>query len=164
MLAYIRSVIENVRRLSHDLSPSILEDIGLSAAIQRLVDDFMKYCTIDADIDIEEIDDFFSSEKQIIIYRVFQEILTNIEKHAEASRVSVIIKNIGGSIFFTVKDNGKGFKTKKRSGKYSSRKGIGLAAMQERSRMLGSSFNIQSREGMGTEITFSAPIDREVNQ
>jgi len=164
MLAYIRSVIENVRRLSHDLSPSILEDIGLSAAIQRLVDDFMKYCTIDADIDIEEIDDFFSSEKQIIIYRVFQEILTNIEKHAEASRVSVIIKNIGGSIFFTVKDNGKGFKTKKRSGKYSSREGIGLAAMQERSRMLGPSFNIKSREGMGTEITFSAPIDREVNQ
>ncbi len=164
MLAYIRSVIENVRRLSHDLSPSILEDIGLSAAIQRLVDDFMKYCTIDADIDIEEIDDFFSSEKQIIIYRVFQEILTNIEKHAEASRVSVIIKNIGGSIFFTVKDNGKGFKTKKRSGKYSSREGIGLAAMQERSRMLGSFFNIKSREGMGTEITFSAPIDREVNQ
>ncbi len=164
MLAYIRSVIENVRRLSKDLSPSILEDIGLSAAIQRLIDDFMKYCTIGADIDIEEIDDFFSSEQQIIIYRIFQEILTNIEKHAEANRVSVIIKNVGGSIFFTVKDNGKGFKTERRSGKYSSSKGIGLAAMQERARMLDSSFNIMSREGMGTEITFSVPIDGEVNQ
>ena len=164
MLGYIRSVIENVRRLSRDLSPSILEDIGLSAAIGRLIDDFMRYCTIDADIDIEEIDDFFSPEQQIIIYRIFQEILTNIEKHAEASRVSVIIKNVDGSIFFTVQDNGKGFKTERRSGKYSSSKGIGLAAMQERARMLGSSFTIQSREGRGTEITFSVPIDSEVNQ
>ncbi|MBW2544141.1 MAG: PAS domain S-box protein [Deltaproteobacteria bacterium] len=164
MLGCIDSVIENVRRISRDLSPSILEDIGLSAAIQRLIDDFIKYYNIDADIDIEKIDEFFSSEQQIIIYRIFQEILTNIDKHAEASRASIIIKNVDGSIFFTVKDNGKGFKTRRHSGKYSSKKGIGLAAMQERARMLGSSFNIGSKEGMGTEITFTVPIDGEVNQ
>ncbi len=161
MLDYIHFVIENVRKLSRDLSPSILEDIGLSAAIQRLIDDFRKYCDIDADIDIEEIDDFFSSEQQIFIYRIFQELLTNIEKHAEASHVSVSIKNVGGSICFTVQDNGKGFTVERNFDKYSLKTGIGLAAMQERARMLGASFTIRSGESMGTAITFSVPIDGE---
>jgi len=164
VLDYIHCVIENVRNLSRDLSPSILEDIGLSAAIQRLLDDFMKYYNIDGGIDIEEIDDFFSSEQQIIIYRIFQEILTNIEKHAGASHVSVTIKHAGGSIYFTVKDNGKGFHIKRHFGKYSVGKGIGLAAMQERARMLGAAFSIRSIEGVGTEITFSVPIESGGNR
>jgi signal transduction histidine kinase len=91
-LQYIDQVIEDVRRLSRDLSPSILEDLGLSAALHWLINNLMKNYLIEISLDVEDINHLFSQDAQIIIYRIFQEALTNIGKHAQATKVSVVMK------------------------------------------------------------------------
>jgi signal transduction histidine kinase len=151
-------VIENVRRLSRDLSPSILEDLGLSAAIEWLISDFARHYNISTSCDTENIDDFFSHEHQIIIYRIFQEILSNIRKHAEANQVSVSIKKQNGAIFFQVQDNGKGFDLTEVSSKNSTEKGMGLTAMYERALIVGSALDMWAQRGKGTKISFTIPL------
>lgn len=151
---YLDFVIENVRRLSRDLSPSILEDLGLTAAIQWLIKDFAKHYDIEADVDIDDINDFFSLEKQIIIYRIFQEFLTNISRHSQSDRVRASIKKKRGQVRFMAEDNGRGFDLTEVQERRSHEKGIGLAAMQERVLMLGSTLDIFTRRGQGTRIAF----------
>lgn len=158
-ITYINEVIENVRRLSRDLSPSILESLGLFAAIKWLVDAFTKHTRIDCSLDMKPIRNVFSEEEEITIYRMIQECLTNIAKHADATHVSVIVKEDGGYARFEVKDNGTGFDIQEYWGKDPGKKGLGLAAMYERTRMLGGTLNIDGQEQGGTAITFTVPID-----
>jgi len=155
---YIDFTIENVRRLSRDLSPSILEDLGLSAAIDWLLNDFTKYYDIETNVDAKDISDCFSLEKQIIIYRIFQEALTNITKHADADKVEVLIKGDGRKILFSIRDNGRGFDYKAVLARESIEKGLGLPAMYERALMLGSSLEIESQDRKGTQISFSVSV------
>jgi len=158
-IAYINEVIENVRRLSRDLSPSILENLGLSAAIRWLVDAFTKHTKIECSLDIREIENMFSEEEEITIYRMIQECLTNIAKHAQATHVSLVIREQEGCAFFRVEDNGRGFNVREAFSKDPGKKGLGLAAMYERTRMLGGAIDIWSQEGGGTRITFTVPLD-----
>ncbi len=159
VIGYINEVTENVRRLSRDLSPSILEDLGLSAAIRWLVDAFTKHSNIGCSLEMMEMENLFSQEGQIIIYRIIQECLTNIAKHAQATLVSIVIKKQDGRVFFRVEDNGKGFNIREAFRKDPSKKGLGLAAMYERTRMLGGFLDISSQKGAGTRITFIVPLD-----
>jgi len=158
-IAYINEVIENVRRLSRDLSPSILENLGLSAALRWLVDAFTKHTKIECSLEMREIENMFSEEEEITIYRMIQECLTNIAKHAQATHVSLIIREQEGSAFFRVEDNGRGFNVREAFSKDPGKKGLGLAAMYERTRMLGGAIDIWSQEGGGTRITFTVPLD-----
>ena len=105
-----------------------------------------------------EMEDMFSDEEQITIYRIIQECLTNIAKHAQATHVSLVIKKQEGCTFFRVEDNGEGFNLPEVFGKDPGEKGLGLSAMYQRARMLGSSLDIWSQEGMGTRITFTVPF------
>jgi len=155
---YIDFTIENVRRLSRDLSPSILEDLGLSAAIDWLLSDFSRYYDIETNVDAKDISDCFFLEKQIIIYRIFQEALTNIAKHAGAGKVEVLIKEDDGRILFSIRDNGRGFDYKAVLARESIEKGLGLPAMYERALMLGSSLEIESQDRKGTQIFFSVSV------
>ena len=152
---YLDFIIENVRRLSRDLSPSILEDLGLTAALERLIEDFSKHYGICPHVGIENIDHCFSRENSIIIYRIFQEIFTNIGKHARAEDFSVRISRQDAAVTFWVEDNGKGFDRVAPSSQRTPERGIGLAAMEERAVMLGSRLALSSRPGQGTRIVFS---------
>lgn len=157
-LKYIDQTIENVRRLSRDLSPSILEDLGLTAALRWLIEDFAKhYNSINISIDLMEIDNLFFQEGQIIIYRIFQEALTNIVKHAHATHIYVVINKQDGNVCFSVEDDGKGFDVEQIFTRHAPEKGLGLAAMDERIRMLGGLLDIKSQKGRGTKITFILP-------
>ena len=155
---YIDFTIENVRRLSRDLSPSILDDLGLSAAIDWLLTDFARYYDIDTNVETVDIKNFFSVEKQIVIYRIFQEALTNIAKHADAGKVDVLIKSDGDRVLFLIQDNGCGFDYEAMADREATEKGLGLTAMYERALMLGSSLEIQSQDRVGTQISFSVPM------
>ena len=158
MLRYMDRIIENVRRLSRDLSPSILEDLGLSAALHCLIDDAAPYYNIRTDCTMDDIDDIFSHEAQIIIYRIFQEILANVGKHAGAERLSVRISKEEGQVAFSVKDDGCGFDLRRVQKRAPKEKGLGLAAMDERIRMLKGTLNIETHEGTETHISFKIPI------
>lgn len=161
IIAHIELIIENVRRISRDLMPSILEDLGLFASLQWLVENFSKQHAISITLDMEDIDHLFSREVQVNLYRVFQESFTNISKHADAKEVSVEVKKEGGYISFVVKDNGKGFELNKIINRKFNEKGVGLMAMNERMHMMGGTFEVNSLPGKGTTIKFVVPIEEK---
>jgi PAS domain S-box-containing protein len=162
LLNYLDGIIENIRRLSRDLSPTILEELGLSSALRFLLEEFSKYSDINNySFDTDEIDHLFSPQGQINIYRIFQESLTNIVKHSQAQKISVVIKKHDDYVSITVQDDGKGFDVEQTLAQETSQRGLGLAAMHERVRMAGGSLNIWSQPGSGTRITFTIPTGRE---
>ena len=155
----IDQIIENVRRLSRDLRPAVLDDLGLSAALQWLTKNFEKNFKIRVSVDTPDINHFFSHDAQIMIYRVFQEALTNIRKHAGAKNVSVMIKRQEDWVSFVVEDDGKGFDVTKALTKDVLQRGLGISTMDERIRMLKGSLNLWSQAGAGTRISFTIPIN-----
>ena len=161
MHTYIKEVIENVRRLSRDLCPSILEDLGLWAAIRRLIESFSEYSGIECSLDLIETGNLFSKEQEITVYRMAQECLTNIAKHAHATHVTVSIHQEDGSVLFRIEDNGKGFDVHEAFHKDPGERGLGLPALHERARILGGSMDVWSRKGAGTKISFTVPLDKK---
>ena len=154
---YIDQVIENVRRLSRDLSPIILEDFGLSAAIRWLINNFAKRYNIKVALDMIDIDLLISRESQTSIYRIIQEALTNIGKHSQAGKVSLTIRRNDGFIWFSIEDDGKGFDAMNAVTEGLEEKGLGLATMRGRAQMLGGTLTVRAREGKGTRISLSIP-------
>jgi signal transduction histidine kinase len=162
-LKFIDEVIDNLRRLSRDLSPSILEDFGLTASLNRLVDDFRKYYNVaETIIDMPDIDRFFPTSDQILIYRIFQEALTNISKHSHAEHVCIAVnKDLDDSVEFRIEDDGRGFDLQKILDSGTVHRGLGISALRQRVRTLGGYFSINSSEGQGTVISFAVPMEKE---
>ena len=162
---YVVQMVENVRRLSRDLSPRIIEDLGLSSALRWLAESSARHMNIEPLFEMDDIDSLLSPEAQITLYRIFQEAITNIVKYAKATQIWIStrkgeIKNI---LTFILKDNGVGFDLEHFVEHISTEKGLGLAAMNERAKMLGGSFEISSQKGIGTTITISVPIEGSSN-
>jgi len=149
----INQIIENVRRLARDLSPVVLDDLGLHAAIEYLVNNFAKIYTVAIKYQLTDINHLFNEDSQRIIYRILQEALNNIGKHAQAKHVSLVIKEEDGAVRFTVKDDGRGFNVQKTLDKKGAERGMGLEVMSERVRILGGKLNIVSRPGIDTTVT-----------
>ncbi len=159
LLDYMDEIIESVRRISRDLSPSILEDLGLTCALEHLINEFTKHYKINFSAKIANIDQLLPQDSQILIFRIFQESLTNIAKHAGASQVDLKIEKEDDDIVsFTIADNGKGFDLETVLELNSVQKGLGLAAMDERVHMLGGTLDVWSREDSGTKISFSLKL------
>ena len=158
-IAYIDQIIEEVRRLSRDLSPSIIEDLGLTAALRWMIGNFDRRYAIRSHVDFGDfdIDRLFSAELQTNLYRIFQEVLTNIVKHAEARHVTFAVKKNRHSILLQVKDDGKGFDVEQAMTKNFTERGMGLDAMNERAHMLGATLDISSRIDRGTRISLDVP-------
>ena len=156
---FIDGVLNNVRRLYFDLSPGNLEDLGLTGALRQMLDEFAKqYKDIHWQIRLDNLDREFPPRTQAAIYRILQEILTNIGKHAKPSRVSVRVKRNPTAALFTAQDNGCGFDTSQIHSPDDPTRGLGLAAMEERVRMQGGTLEIISRENQGTRIAFTLPL------
>jgi PAS domain S-box-containing protein len=160
LFGYIDGVIENVRRLSWDLSPYILEDLGLSSSLRYLINEICLNHKIDSKVVIDRIDHLFNPETKINIYRIFQESLTNIARHAQASQIKVSIEKQVDKVCFMVQDNGCGFEKDKVMLKPLAQRGLGLTAMRERSLMAKGGLQILTRTGQGTKVTFMIPIDQ----
>jgi PAS domain S-box-containing protein len=162
MLTYINEVVEDVRRLSHDLSPSLLENMGLQAALHHLLENFRKFYLITENLDeLHDIEDFLPAEANIHIFRIFQEILTNIEKHSQATEVRVEVARSDRHLTYRIADNGRGMPSDvaDRSGGVP---GLGLTAISERVYMLGGILEISSNENAGTEIKFTVPLKNSI--
>ncbi|RJR42820.1 MAG: PAS domain-containing sensor histidine kinase [Deltaproteobacteria bacterium] len=156
---FIDGVLDNVRRLYFRLSPGNLEDLGLTGALRQMLDEFGKHHKdIRWQIRLDNLDQEFTPLTQTVIYRIVQEILTNIGKHAKPSRVSVRVTRNPTTALFTVEDNGSGFDTSQIRSLDDPNRGLGLAAMEERVRMQGGTLEIVSRENQGTRIAFTLPL------
>ena len=157
----INDIIDELRRLSRSLSPAILTDLGFTAALKYLVNEFNRDHDIKCVDKIEELNELVvSPEQKITYYRILQEALSNAGQHAEASKVTVTITSRGDIILFKVEDNGRGFNADEVM-KLEPARRFGLAAMEERVEILGGSLKIVSQAGKGSTISFSAPVARD---
>jgi PAS domain S-box-containing protein len=159
-LNFVNEVIERVRRLARNLRPAVLEELGLTAAINHLFEE-LSHQDIHVTLDLDDTQGLFSQEAQLNIYRICQESFTNITRYAHASQVSVSIKRQEGSVAFQVEDNGRGFDHQKVISQNITDRGLGLTAMAERARMLGGTLTIWSQEDQGAKITFIVPIQEQ---
>lgn len=159
LIHYMDGVIEKVRRLSRDLSPASLEELGLAVAVKNLFEEFNGHLEIYwSPEEVDELSHLFSPLVELNIYRIFQESLTNIGRYAQASQISVSIEKQEEKVIFSVEDNGIGFEVDEVRRRENRGRGIGLAAMEERARLVGGSLEVWSHPGMGTKITFIIPL------
>ena len=154
--SYIDDMIARLRRLSQNLRPEGLDTLGITLSLRRLIHESARAGNLSISSDLDEVGHLLPPDSCIIIYRVIQEILTNIIKHSGATQVTISAKELGSQIRFEVRDNGSGFdpgetETATRTGTG----GMGLAIMRERLRALGAEFEISSHVGGGTTLTFS---------
>lgn len=143
--------LEEVREISNNLRPHILDQLGLELALEAVIDKIAQSYGIKISFSLEELKGVFPKEQEIHAYRIVQEGLTNIAKHSKATKARVNIKNIGEELVIEISDNGKGFEIP--SGPASVETGFGLDGMNERAKMLGGVFSIDSMPGKGTTLT-----------
>jgi signal transduction histidine kinase len=155
ILEYMDQVIENVRRISLNLSPTILEDLGLTTALHWLMNNLSNASIQQVKVDIADIDQLFPVSQWITIYRVMQEALNNILKHAQAENVKIVVQRQSNMVTFLIEDDGCGFDPEKLVTQDVAKQNLGLTTMSERVRILGGAFDFWSRLGEGTRITFS---------
>lgn len=141
--------INEVRHISHKLRPSALDDIGLEAALNTLLQDFRAHSGVNIEAVFDTSSAKLKSEVATTLYRVAQESLTNIEKHSQANEVNVILQQMGNMLQLIIRDNGVGFDV----GSTLRKTGIGLRNMRERVEFIGGDFELESEPGFGTEIT-----------
>lgn len=149
------TAINEVRHISHKLRPSALDDIGLQAALNSLLQDFKAHSGVDVEMSLSTQQGKLKSEIATTLYRVAQESLNNIEKHAQARRVSVILQQMGNMLQLIIRDDGVGFDVASAL----RQNGIGLRNMRERVEFIGGDFELSSEPGFGTEITVLLELD-----
>ncbi|MGG0719347.1 PAS domain S-box protein [Robertmurraya massiliosenegalensis] len=144
-------LIEEIRKISWELRPSVLDDLGLIPAIRSYLTRYSKHYGIDVELDCH-INRRISSNKEVAIYRIIQEALTNTRKYAETEKAVVTIRELDNSIRVLVEDFGIGFDHQK------AQRRVGLFSMEERARAVNGMLQIQSTLDKGTKVIFEVPI------
>lgn len=151
------TTLNKVRSISTQLRPSVLDHFGISAAIDWAAKEFQKRTAVRCKVIIYPEDIRLDENVSIAVFRIFQEALTNITRHANASRVDVSFTNNNGIIELQVKDNGKGIAKKQ----IDALKSLGLVGMREKAKNLGGTLDISGRKGTGTTVTLTIPINQK---
>lgn len=154
----IKGILQEVRYFSRDLRPSILDDLGLRAALEWLVEQLEIEHKVECHLIVVGQERRLASETEVMIFRIVQEAIRNIGKHSQASKAEVTVKFEQKETAITVKDNGVGFQLLESVGDLTRAGKLGLAGMQERAQLLGGSLSIQSEPGIGTTIVVKAPV------
>jgi signal transduction histidine kinase len=159
----LRQVIDNARRLCAELRPSALDDLDLPLAIQGYVEEVRGNFGLDVRLEIgvdgDERFEAVPEEARVSIFRVLQEGLMNVERHARASRVEVELRTDGGEMVLELRDDGRGFDCPTRLTSLVLEGRFGLAGAQERVSLLGGGLEVESRPGHGTRLTARIPLD-----
>ena len=153
-LASIDSAIQFIRRLIEDLRPTLLDNIGLEAALRAMVDQFCERCGVKCEISLPEGELNLTSAQSTALYRICQEALTNVMKYAKAKQVTINLTSDGSVWRLQLADDGVGLATTQQHHSMSH----GLLGMRERIVALGGSFDIRGAAGQGTTLTASFPV------
>ncbi len=146
-------LLKRLDGIAYELRPSLLDDMGLGAAIEWQLTDFGKRTGMLTSLDYPKEELILTDDIKTGLFRIVQESLTNVGRYANAKEVSVVVKNITGSLQLTVTDNGIGFD---KAG-ISSRKTLGILGMRERSAMMNGTYEIESTPGVGTNVFVTIP-------
>ena len=153
-------LMSRVHRLAWELRPAALDDLGLASALKRYVEEWSQRSGVAADFHVSGLaDQRLQPSVETTFYRVVQEALTNVIKHARASRVSVLLDYRRDSVLVIVEDNGKGFDVSKVMNSINSSGRLGLLGMQERAALVGARFNIESTPDAGTTVFLSRSLE-----
>jgi signal transduction histidine kinase len=154
MGALIDGAANLVRKLCTELRPQILDDLGLLPALEWQAHEFQKRTGIECALNLKETDFKLDTERSTALFRIFQEILTNVARHAGAGRVSAELRRAGDELVLEVRDNGRGIEPDRLSGE----KSLGLLGMRERALLFGGEVFILGRKGAGTTVTVNIPL------
>jgi len=154
----LTETLDNVRRYCRDLRPSLIDDLGLVDAIDWLVGDLRARAGLAIDLDVHGPRSRLSNRDELLVFRIVQEALHNVERHAHASRVQVTVHFDGGRMVVEVVDNGRGSVPVGRAGQKRADYGLGLRGMQERTKLLRGALVIDSSRGHGTRVRLTVPI------
>jgi signal transduction histidine kinase len=144
----------DIQMISRQLHPSILDDLGLIQAIESECNNFTRLREIPLTLDLDNTIHNLSKETGLCIYRILQEGLRNIDRHARATDIQVQFSKKNNTVYFVLIDNGVGFDLDSSS----RRRGLGLASMGERARLINGDLSLESRPGKGTVIKLEAPF------
>ena len=155
----ITCTIQSVRQFSRDLRPTALEDLGLVAALQYLVNELAQQDTLQVSLDVEGTADNLPAEMEVTIYRIVQEALTNVRKHAQASHAQVQAQFLSRQVVVTVHDDGVGFIMPAETSDLVRVGNFGLMGLKERAQLFGGQMIIASQPGQGTTVKVVLPRD-----
>jgi signal transduction histidine kinase len=149
-------MIKTVRRIATELRPGMLDDLGLAASIEWQARDFEKRTGIECAVSVSAQDLPLNRAQSVALFRIFQEALTNVARHASAQHIEVTLRLAATPEILTlqVHDDGRGIQAQDIAGLHS----LGLLGMRERAKRLGGTFDIQGVPGDGTSVTVSIPL------
>ncbi|MBN1856029.1 MAG: PAS domain-containing protein [Dehalococcoidia bacterium] len=153
MISLTEFTIETVQRISSELRPGILDDLGLSSAIEWLAIGFQERSGIACNVDLDEELEM-SGNPATVLFRICQESLTNAARHSEAQRITITLRKVDTSAVLTVSDNGRGIT----EAEISRSDSLGIIGMRERVRALGGHIEISGAQGKGTSVRVSLPL------
>ncbi len=159
-LQIIDTAIQSVKRISVELRPGVLDDIGLAAAIEWAAKDFQKRTGIRCGVSVRPDTVAVDRTRSTALFRILQESLTNIMRHAQATLVEISLEEKNGAIVLKVTDNGKGIRKEELSDPHS----FGLIGMRERVQFLGGRVEVAGVKNKGTIVTVSLPIESGTGQ
>lgn len=155
-LGLIDNIVKKVRHIASELRPSLLDDLGLVAAMEWHIEEFEKRTGIKKTMELPANELSLPDGLKIGLFRILQESLTNVARHAEANEVNVNLKQDKLQLILTIQDNGKGIdESKREKGK------LGLLGMQERTKMMGGEYTIRGSSTGGTTVTVTVPLPLE---
>ena len=156
MIDMVDQTVSAVRRIAKDLRPAMLDDLGLNAAIEALARDTERRLGVTIELQLDDIDDTLDEQASTALYRIVQESLTNVARHARASRVQIRLREQADQVYLTVHDDGVGF-----SGQAMGKEGThGLLGIRERAYMLGGDLEIGADPAGGGRLTIRLPRKR----
>ncbi len=140
-----------VHRIIHDLRPSLLDDLGLAAAMRSFAHDLLSPSGVQCTLEIEEGLPH-RPEIETVIFRIYQELVTNVLRHAGAEHISIELYKKDGRIVLDVEDDGRGFDADAKTGR------AGVTGMRERAALVNGSITFDSEPGMGTHVVLEIPL------
>jgi len=154
MSQLIDKTIHTVKKISTNLRPGLLDDLGLAAAIEWQAEDFQKRTGIKCKVTIDPVDINFDRDRNTAVFRIFQETLTNVARHARATQVNVSLRQRDGQIELNVRDNGRGITEEE----LTNTKSFGLIGIRERVKIFGGNSIMKGIPGKGTTLTVRIPV------
>jgi signal transduction histidine kinase len=149
--------METVHRFARELRPAMLDELGLLPALRSHVKSFSERTGLPVRLLADPAVERLNGEQKIAVFRIAQESLTNVAKHARASRVRVSLRRVGDGVCLEIADNGKSFRADSRNiAKQKQR--LGLLGMQERVRLVNGLFSIRPKPGRGTTVRVVIPF------
>jgi signal transduction histidine kinase len=154
LIKMLDQTVRTVRRIASELRPSLLDDMGLEAAIEWHLEEFEKRSAIRIRFDNELIEDTIPDAFKTGLFRIVQESLTNVGRYAKAKNATISLQQQNDQLVLIIQDNGVGFDKEKLGGK----KTLGILGMKERAAMMGGTYEIISAPGKGTTVTVKVPL------